>query len=674
MKKSVFNVLILLILVFSLVGLAAALPTPPDPCDIEVCGNGDCACGETKATCPQDCFDPLSIVWPDGVLGRCPEAGGYPACCYDAGTCGLLIDGKCQPDADIHTESGYTKLVQYVVDAEPKGGVYSSSKDVNNGRCATTGPKVSGGPCPVSVDYSSDTISCIEKGTGTLDKAYCTSVGRADGSLVANPLDGSLVDPQSLSYVSDKCKSYRESSTSCFGQLDSGCSLSDCMCPSGSCNTNTCKASYECVQGDGCSATAPVTVVDATCSDGYLNNLETDVDCGGDNCRATSKCADGKSCVIGNDCQSLNCQGGVCVAATCSDGIKNQDETDVDCGGSTCNACADGQSCSVNSDCQSNDCQSNVCQAPAPQCSNGVQDGDETDVDCGGSICSGCADSKSCSVNEDCQSNNCDGGTCQPAPLCTVDLVTWTDGQNTDVTEVAAGMPIYPLLVSQDCAGNDVTFSIVVDGGEPIVDNVNFVYDDGSGLYFAATDKIADTTPYAGSEIFFQTTVTNGNPVDDSEPVIVKSPEECLINDPNACDASPLDPTDITRQGPPFVDSDCDGVPDCLDTYIPGEEGEDVNYFSECTAAAWDCPDELWSECTDVPDKGYGQYRFVRDCANYPAPCCTKSPEAGEYLACPPPTSFKACIEEEAFPVFSWANIVGVLVLITGFYAFRKRF
>ena len=26
-------------------------------------------------------------------------------------------------------------------------------------------------------------------------------------------------------------------------------------------------------------------------------------------------------------------------AATCNDGIKNQDETDVDCGGASCNAC-----------------------------------------------------------------------------------------------------------------------------------------------------------------------------------------------------------------------------------------------------------------------------------------------------------------------------------------------
>ena len=37
---------------------------------------------------------------------------------------------------------------------------------------------------------------------------------------------------------------------------------------------------------------------------------------------------------------------------TCLDGIQNQDETDVDCGGSSCNACAEGKKCQYNSDCR----------------------------------------------------------------------------------------------------------------------------------------------------------------------------------------------------------------------------------------------------------------------------------------------------------------------------------
>ncbi len=49
---------------------------------------------------------------------------------------------------------------------------------------------------------------------------------------------------------------------------------------------------------------------------------------------------------------------------TCTDGIQNQDETGVDCGGTTCPAC--------------------------PSCNDGIQNQDETGIDCGGSICVAC--------------------------------------------------------------------------------------------------------------------------------------------------------------------------------------------------------------------------------------------------------------------------------------------
>jgi hypothetical protein len=45
---------------------------------------------------------------------------------------------------------------------------------------------------------------------------------------------------------------------------------------------------------------------------------------------------------------------------TCSDGIQNQDETDVDCGGS-CGSCADGLSCNSENDCASDYCLDGTC-------------------------------------------------------------------------------------------------------------------------------------------------------------------------------------------------------------------------------------------------------------------------------------------------------------------------
>ncbi len=52
-------------------------------------------------------------------------------------------------------------------------------------------------------------------------------------------------------------------------------------------------------------------------------------------------------------------------APTCSDGIKNGTEAAVDCGGSCPTRCANGSPCGVNGDCASNSCVASVCQAPS---------------------------------------------------------------------------------------------------------------------------------------------------------------------------------------------------------------------------------------------------------------------------------------------------------------------
>ena len=77
------------------------------------------------------------------------------------------------------------------------------------------------------------------------------------------------------------------------------------------------------------------------------------------------------------------CNGaGVCVAPACDDEIQNGNETDVDCGG-VCGVCANGRGCGVDGDCASGKCTGNSCQAPT--CTDGVKNGNETGVDCGGS-------------------------------------------------------------------------------------------------------------------------------------------------------------------------------------------------------------------------------------------------------------------------------------------------
>jgi hypothetical protein len=80
---------------------------------------------------------------------------------------------------------------------------------------------------------------------------------------------------------------------------------------------------------------------------------------------------------------------------TCSDGVKNGSETDVDCGGSCSTKCQNGKVCAGNVDCVSSLCSGGICQA-APSCTDGIKNGTETGVDCGGS-CPACA--ASCTTN-----------------------------------------------------------------------------------------------------------------------------------------------------------------------------------------------------------------------------------------------------------------------------------
>jgi len=63
---------------------------------------------------------------------------------------------------------------------------------------------------------------------------------------------------------------------------------------------------------------------------------------------------------IGGACQAQAAQ---VIAANCVDGIQNQGETDVDCGGTNaCPRCGIHQSCAVGSDCQSGNCMGGVCE------------------------------------------------------------------------------------------------------------------------------------------------------------------------------------------------------------------------------------------------------------------------------------------------------------------------
>jgi hypothetical protein len=150
-----------------------------------------------------------------------------------------------------------------------------------------------------------------------------------------------------------------------------------------------------------------------SCGDGVKDGTETDVDCGG---QCSANCDAGQGCNSGFDCKDKICSNGKCVAGTCSDGVRNVDESDVDCGGGTCPDCRYGKDCGGNSDCISGYCTSDKCRSPLNgSCSDGSKNNLETDTDCGGGACAPCSFGKACLINADCTSGNCTGTpkTCQ---------------------------------------------------------------------------------------------------------------------------------------------------------------------------------------------------------------------------------------------------------------------
>jgi hypothetical protein len=160
-------------------------------------------------------------------------------------------------------------------------------------------------------------------------------------------------------------------------------------------------------------------------------------------------------------------------APTCNDGIQNGSETGVDCGGpdcAPCPTCNDGiqNGSETGVDCGGPDC------AACPTCDDGIQNGSETGVDCGGPDCAACPTCNDGIQNGSETGVDCGGPDC---PSCPVEP-TCTDGiQNGNETGVDCGGPDCPSCpVDPTCT--DVTISITLDN---YPEETSWTITDGSG-------------------------------------------------------------------------------------------------------------------------------------------------------------------------------------------------
>lgn len=149
-------------------------------------------------------------------------------------------------------------------------------------------------------------------------------------------------------------------------------------------------------------------------------------------------------CYLAYDTVGNNATGGKFIdiefAASCADLRKDGDETDMDCGG-TCSPCEIGKSCLQNMDCGSNYCSNGTCEEA--KCDDTIKNGplnnEESDIDCGG-YCSAlgfkCDLGKVCGIDDDCKTGFCnpDTGKCAES--------TCTDGlKGPDEGDIDCGGP-----------------------------------------------------------------------------------------------------------------------------------------------------------------------------------------------------------------------------------------
>ncbi len=191
--------------------------------------------------------------------------------------------------------------------------------------------------------------------------------------------DFSDVRDDGNSCTKDYCEDGPENAFAVNKTLDPG------PAPNGSGFCNDTGRIVECLKPEDCGDIAATCsrfarCIPLTCTNHARDEAtgETGIDCGGlcDGCGADQPCESGNDClsgVCGDDKR--------CVVPSCKDGIKNEDETDVDCGGKYCDRCPEGQGCENRRDCMDYTCFAGKCQPRT--CADGVRNGDEEDIDCG---------------------------------------------------------------------------------------------------------------------------------------------------------------------------------------------------------------------------------------------------------------------------------------------------
>jgi hypothetical protein len=345
-----------------------------------------------------------------------------------------LVDGDCNPHGSVPQLQTVCRKPN-----TPSGAALNA--DCGLGGCVCVLKQSDGGLCKGDDDCVSGSCRGFKLSSGTQQAPRCVPVTCGDGLK-----NGAETDVDCGGNCTARCGALQ----ACKVRRDCDSGL---LCAGGACVANndgaSCLKPYQCTSGrcvtSGGKLTCLPKVADfGACSlatdciskvclarkcavpgkDKVFNGLETDLDCGGPT--GIQRCASGQKCKATADCAG-----------------------DLTCGAAGRCGKAGGQSCANAKQCLSGFCVASKCTGvfddlDARHCTDGARDNDETDVDCGGGACARCAAGFKCADRDDCVSGVCGSkGTCSAA--------TCTDNVQNSPTDSVSKLPVAEVAV--DCGG-----------------------------------------------------------------------------------------------------------------------------------------------------------------------------------------------------------------------------